>query len=466
MGGGYSEPIVAGVPAVHVSKLNMSGKPVKGGFSSGPKTMEKIRTRSDFCLLKIVEQDIVRKAFSQWAKAEAATYLDFVLEVNEMKNSSAGLQQRVKIIEIFGKFIPEKAKKKLTGLDSATRRTIMLAFETKTYDPNVFDLAYEKAYQTLKFDYMPQFLISDDFMKLEDNTSVRRGSAGTLIEIKVILSDAKALKAFTLYLQAQVSKPEQLQYMRLWEDISDFKKDYEKMNGADANKRAKKLWETVKAGLQLPSHLRVTTNDNVNGNKNAEKGPGMDCFDDVQNFLCDMLQAENQRAFLVSKEYQDFLANAPDDYKLDSVVLTLKDFKEDRQLEKTKDDFVTDLNMLLRLENVLEDPLLTAYFRRFLRISFQEENYLFFQDVQDMKVQHYIKAASTEISPDMSLGEILEVTAVKIFDKFIKAGAMFQVNISADVREEVVRMVENNEITANMYVRGAVRCGASEASCE
>jgi hypothetical protein len=235
------------------------------------------------------------------------------------------------------------------------------------------------------------------------------------------------------------------------------------MNGADANKRAKKLWETVKAGLQLPSHLRVTTNDNVNGNKNAEKGPGMDCFDDVQNFLCDMLQAENQRAFLVSKEYQDFLANAPDDYKLDSVVLTLKDFKEDRQLEKTKDDFVTDLNMLLRLENVLEDPLLTAYFRRFLRISFQEENYLFFQDVQDMKVQHYIKAASTEISPDMSLGEILEVTAVKIFDKFIKAGAMFQVNISADVREEVVRMVENNEITANMYVRGAVRCGAVRA---
>ena len=366
-----------------------------------------------------------------------------------MKNS-VKLEQTLKVISIFGKYIPEKSKKKV-NIDSATRRTIHLAFETKTYDMNVFDLAYEKAYQTLKFDHMPLFLISDNFMLLEETTSVRRGSAGTLIEIKAILLEDKARIAFTMFLQGKADDPKQLQHLRLWEDIHDYEKDYDKMKGDEQNKRAKKMWETIQKGVNLPSHLRVTTNDNVNGNKNPAVGPGKDSFHDLTDFLLDMLQAENQRSFLVSKEYQDFLLSADDDYKLDSTVLTLSEFKEDRKLNQTKDEFVADLNMMLRLENVLEDSLLTAYFRRFLRLSFQEENYLFFQDVQDMKFQHYIKAASGEISPEMTLADILGVSAKKIFDKFIKAGAMFQVNISASIRDRVIERVETGDIGENIY---------------
>jgi hypothetical protein len=136
-------------------------------------------------------------------------------------------------------------------------------------------------------------------------------------------------------------------------------------------------------------------------------------------------------------QYSDFLANASDEYKLDSVVMTLSDFKDDRQLKRTKEDYVADLNTATRLENVLEDPLLSAYFRRFLRVSFQEENYLFFRDVQDMKIQHFVKSATPDIELSMSLDDILSLSANKIFSAYVKEGSMYQVNLSAEVRDKL-----------------------------
>ena len=321
-------------------------------------------------------------------------------------------------------------------MDNATRQTIELAFVMEKYDNGVFDLAYEKAYQCLKFDYMPQFLISDAFVNLEEGTKVRRGSSSNVIELKAILGEASALQALISFLNEQ-GDAKMLTNVRLWENINDFRLDYEKLNAPDQQNRSKKIWEDCNAATKFPSHLRVLTNENVNGNKNPEKGPGMDCFDDLSHFLADTLQAEIQRPFLVSKHYSDFLANASDEYKLDSVIMTLSDFKDDRQLKQTKDDYVADLNTAARLENVLEDPLLSAYFRRFLRISFQEENYLFFREVQDMKIQHFVKSASPDIDPKMTLDDILTVAANKIFTTYVKEGSMYQVNLSGEVRNKL-----------------------------
>mmetsp|Transcript_10150 Transcript_10150/g.20200 ORF Transcript_10150/g.20200 Transcript_10150/m.20200 type:complete len:583 (+) Transcript_10150:70-1818(+) len=454
-GGSKSAPVNAlGVPVVHVAKKDMFGKVVRGGFSAGPKTMEKIRTRSDFCLLKIVEQVEVRKAFALWAHAEnvkeGAVYLDFVLDVNDMKNESNAAAQKMKVLDIFTTYIPQKSAKKKLVMDSATRKTIMLAFESFTSDSHVYDLAYEKAYQCLKFDHMPQFLISDTFMKLEQGTQVRRGSSSKVIELSSILTEANAKKALMDFLNER-NDPGNLFRVRLWEDINDFKLDYEKQSPADQTKRATKIWDTVTKEMKLPSHLRVLTNENVTGNSNPNSGPGVDCFDDLSNFLCDSLQAEIQRPFLVSQHYSNFLTNASDEYKLDSVVMTLAEFKDDRQLKQTKDSYVADLKVALRLENVLGDPLLSAYFRRFLRVSFQEENYLFFQDVQSMKEKYFVKHASDQIGPKMTLQEILEVAAQSIFDKFVKAGSMYQVNISAVIRDEIIEKFGKNQIDATIF---------------
>ncbi|GMH48749.1 hypothetical protein TrRE_jg8234 [Triparma retinervis] len=392
MGGGHSSSKATTEVPVHYPKTSWSGKVVKGGFSAGPRTMEKIRTRSDFCLLKIVEEDIVQKAFSQWARSEnvkeGGVYLEFVLDVNEMKNESISARQRAKSLEIFKKYLPVKAEKKLM-LDKPTRRTIELAFVTDKHDYAVFDLAYEKAYQCLKFDYMPQFLISDAFMALESGTKVRRGSSANVIELKAILVEPRAMKALSDFLNEQ-GNAKMLTNVRLWEHIADFKADYEKMSPQDQQKRSKKIW--------------------------------VDCQ-----------------------------AATNDEYKLDSVVMTLSDFKDDRQLKRTKEDYVADLNTATRLENVLEDPLLSAYFRRFLRVSFQEENYLFFRDVQDMKIQHFVKSATPDIELSMSLDDILSLSANKIFSAYVKEGSMYQVNLSAEVRDKLKESFGNNDIHSGVF---------------
>jgi len=140
-----------------------------------------------------------------------------------MKNTANKMEQTMSVISLFTKYIPFKSAKKKLAIDSATRTTIMLAFETKSYDTGVFDLAYEKAYQCLKFDHMPRFLISDDFMKLEARTQVRRGSSSKIIELKAILSESRCMEALTKFLQTYIEDSKQLAYVRLWEGISDFK---------------------------------------------------------------------------------------------------------------------------------------------------------------------------------------------------------------------------------------------------
>ena len=229
----------------------------------------------------------------------------------------------------------------------------------------------------------------------------RIGSSLKVIDMKALLLEARALKALEVYLQKDHDS-HHLAYLRVWVDLNDFKSDYE--SNAKANKRAKKIWENVnsradnKKGskgeytINLPSHLRAVTNDAVLGkgakdNSGNSKTVSKTAFDDLQNFLSDTLQQGCQRGFLISQEYLDFLGNASDEYRLDSVVMTLFDFKEDRQLQETKMCYLGDLKAALQLENVLEDPLLAGYFRRFLRLRFQEENFLFFHEVQDLKVQ-------------------------------------------------------------------------------
>ena len=84
-----------GYPRVHVpTGRRLSGRPRVGSFSAGPKTLTKLRTRSDFCLVKIFEEKIVLKAFQLWCKdekcAEASTFLSFISSVDSGERCDQG----------------------------------------------------------------------------------------------------------------------------------------------------------------------------------------------------------------------------------------------------------------------------------------------------------------------------------------------------------------------------------------
>jgi len=484
MGGGSSTSFLQENESgciIHTPSRNSITKTIKkGGFSAGPKTMDKIRTRSDFSLLKLIEEETVRAEFLSWTKKEgmkvsqiyvdktahlkffppnslattsvtpgsivavtaapslhilqeAEVHLEFILAVDEMKKSRSSS----KITEIYHKFIPPSVAKSLLPIDNPTRMTVMLAFATKTFDSRVFDLAYEKSYQILKFDYLSKFLISEAFMNLEKGTTRRRGSSDKVIDMRSLLVEARAFDCIVKFLQRNNKYEEYLPYARCWEEIHHFVLDYDKMTGKDQNKKAKAIYERTLKDVKMPSHLKALTNENVNGNTNLDEGPGKDTFDDLSHFLCDMLQTKIQKSFLFSEHYTEFLSKASKEYILDSVIFTLSDFKDDRGLIKTKENYDKDFGLALRLENVLDDPILSAYFRRYMRLSFCEENYLFFMDVELLKKKNYVKEAAKLITRDMNLNDIIRESGRAIYDKYIALDSDYQINVSENVRDQL-----------------------------
>jgi hypothetical protein len=163
MGGAFSSqgPPVdkMGKPLTHIpTKRRLSGQAAVGAFSPSPATMSKMRTRSDFCLLKIFEEKQVLRAFELWCNEEDSTkvairYLKFVIQVEKMKEVKDMKGKRGAMFKIFSDFV-SKGGADAIPLDGATRETITLGFENKAADDRIFDLGYEKAYQVLKFDFM------------------------------------------------------------------------------------------------------------------------------------------------------------------------------------------------------------------------------------------------------------------------------------------------------------------------
>lgn len=385
----------------------------------------------------------------------AAVYLDFVLEVNDMKNCQCKRFRKEKCWEILENYVTAGCKRNLM-IDNATRETVILAFRSNQFDLRIFDLAYEKAYQCLKFDFMPQFLISPTFLELEDETKVRRGGSTKIIDLKAILKEPKGCTALEGYLN-ETGHVLCLGYLRMWEDIDDFVSDFDELPKNERATRAIKILKVCQASLKLPAHLRAVTTENVNrGATQNDDGVAdieSNCFSDLSNFLADILQKEVQRPFLVSKQYNDFLHSASVQFNTDSVIMTLSDFKDDRQLKETEDSYLSDLKATLKLENVLVDPLLSTYFRRFLRVSFQEENYLFFRDVQEMKVQYLVKSAAPDVDPAMTLEDILEVSATKIYKQYVEQGSEYQVDLSYTETEKIRNALASKDIHSGLFDR-------------
>ena len=77
------------------------------------------------------------------------------------------------------------------NLDKATCQSIQDAVDGNAIEAHMFDLANEKVYQRLKFDYMPGFITSDKFMQLDtdDAEGIEKDETGKdVVESHVSMS--------------------------------------------------------------------------------------------------------------------------------------------------------------------------------------------------------------------------------------------------------------------------------------
>lgn len=467
-----------GDPRVHVpTGRRLSGRPRVGSFSAGPKTLTKLRTRSDFCLVKIFEEKIVLTAFQLWCKdekcTEASTFLSFITAVDAVKGGVTGLgikAKRVKTMKVFNDFISAKSPSRLI-VDSATIETITQAFENKASDENVFDLAYEKCYQRLKFEFMPRFLISDSFTKLEDSTRERRGSSTKVVDMNAILNEPKALKTFENFL-ASKNNTNMIKHTNLWVATKNFTQLYEKKKGgvvqtsecllelqAAIKELQTKAWTLQQDGsVRLPKGLEIGISNQFNA---APDGNTIMLCYKLMNFLADVLHTQVQRAFLKSSLFEDFQRHAPEDFVLDTVVMHLSTFKDDRRLKATKEDYQGDFEKALDFNNIFTESLFSAYYRRYLRLTFCEENYFFVQEVYDLKNNEPLKRRwwidddrSLNIDPDkFDASRNLKLKCMSIYEHYIVDGRKYEINIPDKAKKEIKELVENGKFDKDMFAR-------------
>jgi hypothetical protein len=478
-----------GSPKVHVvSKRRLSGRPAYGAFSAGVNTMNKMRTRSDFCLLKIFETEVVVTAFGLWARDEGASdavkYLNFIRAVNDLKddllkNSYGAKEKRHKLMEVFTKYISYKEENERSAnettsgrancsrikMDSATMETITLGFESRAADENIFDLAYEKCYQVLKFDYMPRFLISDTFVKLEDGTRSRRGSSTKVVDMGAILNEALAVSSLLTYLKGK-GDTNMISYTKLWVQISAYitslsrdTKSYELEAKAGVIKmEIKKLVD--EGVLRLPKGLE----DPIRHKLGSSVAEAVQVSRDLMNYLADNLHTKIQKGFLKSKEFEAFIETAPPDFHLDSTIMHLATFKDDRQLQETKDDYLEELTASTDFSFVFRESLLSAYYRRYLRLTFCEENYFFAQEVRDLQNGEHNRLrawmTATKSTPRVveedkketnSDSDDLIERCVAIYDNYIVDGRKYEVNIPSKVKLAIGEKVKAGEFHKGMF---------------
>lgn len=91
----------------------------------------------------------------------------------------------------------------------------------------------------------------------------------------------------------------------------------------------------------------------------------------------------------VAENQQTFLAKCSVQYFTDNLVAELVSFRQDRKLQSTRQEMDDEWKKSLAFDAVFEDSLLSAYFRRFLRIQFCEENFLFCKEVEEYKNGSY-----------------------------------------------------------------------------
>jgi len=166
-----------------------------------------------------------------------------------------------------------------------------------------------------------------------------------------------------------------------------------------------------------------------------------------------------------TSQYDTFVKNAPEDYMLDSTIMHLATFKDDRQLRETKDDYVGALAQAMDFENIFHDTILSAYFRRYLRLTFCEENYFFLKEVRDLKGKNPLKKRSWmdekrvlqyKENKSLSKEDILKQKVLSISEHYVVDGRKYEVNIPHKVKTNIIEEIEAGRFCDKLFEKAEI----------
>lgn len=103
---------------------------------------------------------------------------------------------------------------------------------------------------------------------------------------------------------------------------------------------------------------------------------------------------------------------------------------------------------------MIQDSTGLAFFKRFLRTQFAEENLFFWLEVAEFKAGHFAAPSTGTVlmvAPGTSPTELMEMRARRLYEKYIVPGAKFEINLPSKIRQLVSDRIKDNAFELNMF---------------
>jgi len=463
------------------------------------------RRKSDASLQSILRDPVVLNAFRRYLELELAEELilywmevDKLMDLVMEKVAAEDIDMRAR--HIFAKFLADGAKFAIE-IDSATREDIArsLKFNAKPSnsssrrnsigpgsDPEdiqrAFEVSFIKVFQKLKFEYMPRFLVSEQFMGLDvfkDSFENQQAACAAGLayaadmDLEYMLSSPLALQILKeFFFSVEGNKfalsEEMVEVVR---EIDDFRE------AACNNHRMKRLhlifkrFEPLRSdakelleenadhhlGLQgeeiVPLHNLQVAFQDYEKNKvdwEARQAPPK-LLDDARVEALAYLNKEMFPAFRNSPYFEKLTGRVSRIFKKDMHEIdskSLKSFAEERKFEEYKEIHDVDLKELL------QDSLGLHYFRKFAVRHFQEENVLFWCEVNYYNNGEYAKppvGTALQYNGILEVAELQEMRAKRILRKYLEPNARMELNLEYRLKEDVRSQILKDEIETGMF---------------
>jgi len=434
-----------------------------------PKHKDHKERKSDASLDSILTDPVTDRAFHNFLMNEfSEEKLNFWRDCNNFCVVPPNERLRI-ACSIWDRYLSHDSQMKVT-IDSSTLKEIAAAIDKAKSDNTVlkkqlFYFSQEKIFQELKFEYMPRFLLSKYFDKLQSakhkvtfDQIEEINSSETLIDSDVaeetqnnermkfkreVLMNAAMVQYFESYMNFRHAQ----NLVDFWLEVNDFQthndRDYQKQRFRVIMERYvqdnPERVVSVQHSLQIPLPLAMKRGLEELGHDVRISCPieFSNVFKEAQECVYEKMLTEFYPGFLTSSYYprnNDQWSSAGKEHHIKSIE-ALETFSEQRHLAETKDKFQR-LTTMVSFDDAIKKPAVLRVFRNYTRATFCDENLRFYFDVDKFQKHEGL----TDADKENRIDELIET--------YIVDSAPLLVNLDSETHEMLINAVNLEEKTA------------------
>lgn len=322
---------------------------------------------------------------------------------------------------------------------------------------DVFRFPAGKVFQILKFDYLSEFLLSDDFQdqlesfqnQLNENNSrsaaeARKSNVRTnneLVDIETVIKQPSGMHFFLKFARANGLFAGKAQFV--FDLLYEMNHYDETDDPATKMKRLKKIIQRYQGFdflMEIQALIKTAKKNNFKEPENDGQKRSM--LDELRTEIMQLL--DNYAVpFKMSAEYRDYKA-AKTEAQSENTFNKIRRYAKDRNLEP---------QARITFDELLNNRIGRAYFKEYAIKNLMEESIEFWLAIQELKRVLAERAKSKDTQEDQI--KFLQDEAQKIVTSYIDEGSPKQVNISDGQRANTLAafsdMCSANELKSDIF---------------